>query len=126
MEESSTDSNSCRCLEKKLKKDDSQGQTNLVNLKEIKEYPPPWGKIERKLQEKQEVTKGNQEGNPGMVGQYTYRGGIEPLDFIKSNFMSFIEGNIVKYLYRYKFKGGVGDLRKAKFYIELLIKEYVE
>ena len=107
-------------------------------------YPPSWSTKENKLEEntpgkitlisKEEfknlkennvAIKENQ-GNPGMTGQYTFRGGIEPLDFIKSNKMGFAEGNIIKYLYRYPFKHGVHDLEKARFYIDLLIKEYVE
>ena len=52
------------------------------------------------------------------------RGGIEPLDYIFSNGMSFLEGNIIKYVTRYKYKNGVEDLRKAKVYLERLIKEY--
>ena len=108
-----------------------------------KVYPPFWNTKENKLEEntpgqikwvsKEELQdilgnnvaiKESQE-NPGMTGQYTFRGGIEPLDFIKSNKMGFAEGNVVKYLYRYPFKHGVRDLEKARFYIDLLIKEHV-
>jgi len=53
---------------------------------------------------------------------YTGRGGIEPTVFIASNDMSFLEGNIVKYLYRYPFKGGVEDLLKARRYLDWLIE----
>jgi hypothetical protein len=31
-------------------------------------------------------------------------------------------GNVIKYLTRYKDKGGTADLEKAKHYIELLIE----
>ena len=53
---------------------------------------------------------------------YTGRGGIEPTVFIMSNDMSFLEGNIVKYVYRYPFKGGVQDLLKARRYLNWLIE----
>lgn len=59
--------------------------------------------------------------NPGMTGQYTFRGGIEPMDFIRSNKLDFFEGNVVKYIYRYPHKGGVEALKKAKVYIDQLI-----
>lgn len=53
---------------------------------------------------------------------YTGRGGIEPVEFIVSNSMDYLEGNIVKYLYRYPRKGGVQDLLKARRYLDWLIK----
>lgn len=35
---------------------------------------------------------------------------------------AFIVGNIIKYLDRYKYKNGVEDLKKARHYIDMLIK----
>lgn len=52
---------------------------------------------------------------------YTGRG-IEPIDFIVSNDMDFLEGNVVKYLYRYKSKNGLQDLRKCHQYLTWLIQ----
>tara|TARA_R110000796_G_scaffold245427_1_gene369656 strand:- start:290 stop:589 length:300 start_codon:yes stop_codon:yes gene_type:complete len=46
---------------------------------------------------------------------------IEPWDFIQQNKLDFFEGNVVKYICRWKNKGGVGDLRKAVTYIEKII-----
>lgn len=46
---------------------------------------------------------------------------IQPLEFILANNISFCEGNVIKYVSRWKEKGGVEDLRKAKHYIEVLI-----
>jgi hypothetical protein len=65
------------------------------------------------------VDKSGQE--PGMTGQYSKRGGIQPIDFIVSNNLNFLEGSIVKYVYRYPFKGGVESLRKAQTYLAWLI-----
>jgi hypothetical protein len=50
------------------------------------------------------------------------RGGIQPIDFIVSNKMNFLEGNIIKYVYRYPSKGGVEALRKARTYLDWLIE----
>ena len=47
---------------------------------------------------------------------------IQPWDFIVSNNLSYLEGNVVKYISRWREKGGVDDLRKAKHYIEKLIE----
>ena len=46
---------------------------------------------------------------------------IQPVEFIIKNNIGFVEGNIIKYILRFKEKGGVSDLEKAKHYIELLI-----
>tara|TARA_R100000988_G_scaffold52355_1_gene25671 strand:- start:429 stop:647 length:219 start_codon:yes stop_codon:yes gene_type:complete len=35
----------------------------------------------------------------------------------------YLQGNILKYVWRYRYKGGVEDLEKAKFYLDRLIKE---
>jgi hypothetical protein len=46
---------------------------------------------------------------------------IQPTEYIQKNNMSWCEGNVVKYITRWKDKNGIADLRKAKHYIELLI-----
>ena len=45
---------------------------------------------------------------------------IECLDIVKH--MDFCEGNAMKYLFRYRKKGGVEDLKKAVFYINTMIE----
>ena len=47
---------------------------------------------------------------------------IQPTEFIHKNNISFIEGNIIKYVLRHKDKNGIEDLKKAKHYIDLLIE----
>tara|TARA_B100000131_G_scaffold317712_2_gene360230 strand:- start:660 stop:884 length:225 start_codon:yes stop_codon:yes gene_type:complete len=50
-------------------------------------------------------------------------GKIEVIDFIEAWNLNFSEGSVVKYVTRYKFKGKpVEDLKKARFYIDRLIK----
>ena len=39
-----------------------------------------------------------------------------------SGFEGFCAGNAIKYLWRWKHKGGVEDLEKAKWYIDKLIE----
>ena len=52
-----------------------------------------------------------------------YRGcAIEPIVYIEANTLGFHEGNIVKYVTRWRHKGGVDDLRKARYYIDRLIE----
>lgn len=52
-----------------------------------------------------------------------YAQGIECWDFITSHKMSYLEGNIIKYVTRYKSKNGREDLLKAQAYLEKLLKE---
>ena len=51
-----------------------------------------------------------------------YNKGIECLDFIDSWKMDFTEGNIIKYVTRYKYRNGLQDLEKAKVYLDRLIE----
>ncbi|AFH27085.1 hypothetical protein phiCP7R_005 [Clostridium phage phiCP7R] len=51
-----------------------------------------------------------------------YNNGIEVWDYTDSWRMDFLEGNIIKYITRYKYKNGIEDLKKAKQYIERLIE----
>jgi hypothetical protein len=47
---------------------------------------------------------------------------IQPVEFIHRNGIPFVEGNCIKYLCRWREKGGVADLEKVKHYIDLLIE----
>lgn len=51
-----------------------------------------------------------------------YRHGIECWDYINSNNLDYMQGNIVKYVTRFRKKNGVEDLKKAKAYLEKLIQ----
>ena len=57
---------------------------------------------------------------------YYQKGSIEVTDYITSNEMSFIEGNIIKYVTRYKDKSGIQDLRKARWYLDKLIQTQMD
>ena len=46
---------------------------------------------------------------------------IQPVDFILANDIPFCEGNVIKYICRWKLKNGKDDLLKAKHYIDILI-----
>jgi len=49
------------------------------------------------------------------------QGNIEVIDFILDQKFSYLEGNIIKYVSRYKYKNGLEDLKKAQWYLEKLI-----
>jgi len=54
------------------------------------------------------------------------KGGIEPWTYIKANDLNFFEGSVVKYVTRWKHKNGIEDLRKARVYIDELIRQEEE
>ena len=47
---------------------------------------------------------------------------IQPVAYIHANKIPFIEGSIIKYVTRWRNKGGLKDLEKAKHFIDLLIQ----
>ena len=53
-----------------------------------------------------------------------YRSGIETADYIESNKMDYFQGNVIKYVTRYKRKNGLEDLKKAEWYLQRLIRQY--
>ena len=54
-------------------------------------------------------------------------GSIETIDAIRAmtddGFEYYLQGNIMKYLWRYRYKNGVEDLKKAQWYLNELIDE---
>lgn len=44
------------------------------------------------------------------------------MEYIHRNRVPYFEGNVIKYVTRWRDKGGIPDLQKAKHYIELLIE----
>jgi hypothetical protein len=48
---------------------------------------------------------------------------IQPSDYIRSNGLGWYEGNIVKYISRYKQKGEAQDILKVIHYAELILEE---
>ena len=47
---------------------------------------------------------------------------IQPVTYINANGLSYLQGNVIKYVTRYKDKNGLQDLEKAKHYIDMLIE----
>ena len=47
---------------------------------------------------------------------------MQPWDYIAANNLGYFEGNVVKYVSRWRDKGGVEDLRKAAHYLQNLIE----
>ena len=47
---------------------------------------------------------------------------IQPIEYVLANGLGFCEGNVVKYVTRWKDKNGIEDLLKAKHYLDFLIE----
>jgi hypothetical protein len=81
-------------------------------------YPPLT--VNDIIKQGQEMT--TQDANAVQVGGDHYKTEIQPWDFIIANDLGYLEGNIIKYVSRYKKKGGMADLLKAQHYLQKLIE----
>jgi hypothetical protein len=55
-------------------------------------------------------------------GSHYSKYAIQPVEYIVANGLNFCEGSIIKYVTRWRDKGGKQDLMKAKHFIDLLIE----
>lgn len=55
-------------------------------------------------------------------GEHYKKKAIQPLEYIHKNGLGFCEGNVVKYITRWRDKNGIEDLKKVKHYVDLLIE----
>ena len=72
-------------------------------------------------------TSGNDSvDNVNSPSHYTNDGGIECIEGIEAQltpeeYKGYLRGNCAKYLWRWRDKGGIEDLRKCKWYLDRLI-----
>ena len=57
-----------------------------------------------------------------VAGSHYQKLKIQPIDYILANELGFCEGAIIKYISRWRSKGGVEDLRKIKQFCDFLIE----
>lgn len=57
------------------------------------------------------------------VGGSHYQLPIQPIEYILANGLGYREANVVKYVSRWRNKGGIQDLKKAIHYLEMLIEQ---
>ena len=60
--------------------------------------------------------------NDKQIGGIHYLRAIQPWDFIAAYGIGFFEGNVIKYVTRWRDKAGVDDLKKARHYLDKLIE----
>ena len=49
--------------------------------------------------------------------------GVEVIDIIRAQGADYLHGNLIKYVLRWKYKGGIVDLKKGRKYIDWLIEQ---
>lgn len=113
-------------------------EDNYMSTQNCDEY---WSEFERKLEADAAANQCNksrmdiigQNGNDGLhyedpaVNPSHYKSGnIECIDYIVDTLgpgaAYYCQGNVTKYLHRWEQKGGVQDLKKAKWYLEKMIE----
>ncbi len=55
-------------------------------------------------------------------GDHYRKMAIQPIEYILANDPGFVEGAVVKYVSRWKDKGGIEDLEKARHLLAMLIE----
>ena len=56
------------------------------------------------------------------VGGHHYKKqAIQPIEYILANSIPFAEGSVIKYVTRWRDKGGIQDLKKARHFLDILI-----
>lgn len=85
-----------------------------------------------KMRERLEQAGKEAYGNVDMVNSPPHynQAGVECIDAIRAatdeGYEYYLQGNIIKYLWRYRYKNGVQDLEKAQWYLEKLIEEITD
>lgn len=54
-------------------------------------------------------------------GQHYKKQAIQPIEYILANSIPFTEGSVIKYVTRWRNKGGIQDLKKARHFLDILI-----
>jgi hypothetical protein len=94
----------------------SEGMADLSGV--CKEPIPigPWpAHLERAYQE-------SRAGKTQVGGTHYSKHKIQPWDYVAANDLGYFEGSIVKYITRWRDKGGVEDLKKARHFLDKLIE----
>lgn len=47
---------------------------------------------------------------------------IQPVEYIHSNNIDYLSGNVIKYVSRHKSKNGAEDIKKAIHYLQLILE----
>jgi hypothetical protein len=83
----------------------------------------------RRLREEEQERAGKEAyGNLDVVNSPSHynQAGVECIEAITAatdnGFEYYLQGNIIKYIWRYRYKNGIEDLKKAQWYLNKLIE----
>jgi len=105
------------------------GDTEVASYKSIDDAKPEdWDKVNKSKTFTGKLFHPNDNHNPVTQPDHYNKGAIEAIEAIKASmhpqeYKGYLKGNCLKYLWRYEYKNGVEDLRKARVYLDWLIKE---
>ena len=111
----------------KYAKDCDELRKNLEKQKSLDDVTPEeWNRVSRTAVGK--LYHPEDKHNPVTQPDHYNKGAIEAIEAIKASmhpqeYKGYLKGNCLKYLWRYEYKNGVEDLRKARVYLDWLIKE---
>lgn len=57
-----------------------------------------------------------------VAGSHYSKQAIQVWDYVTANNIPYLEGNVIRYISRWREKGGIEDLRKAAHYVQKLIE----
>ena len=106
------------------------GKSWYLNGKEVTEEAV-MGKVNRKkaMGEISVLAQEIEDSNVNHPSHYN-QAGIECIDAIKASlgdgYQDYCKGNVMKYLWRYKYKNGIEDLKKAQWYLNSMVDSLQE
>ena len=89
------------------------------------------GKVNRKkaTEEISMLAREIEDSNVNHPSHYNQTG-VECIDAIKASlgdgYQDYCKGNVMKYLWRYKYKNGIEDLKKAQWYLKSMVDSLQE
>jgi len=111
----------------KYAKDCDELRKNLEKQKSLDDVTPEeWNRVSRTAVGK--LYHPEDKHNPVTQPDHYNKGAIEAIEAIKASmhpqeYKGYLKGNCLKYLWRYEYKNGIEDLKKAQVYLGWLIKE---
>ena len=102
---------------------------DVVTLHFLYDNPSPhwrcgdWFVMECDMETIEDAQEFNPVSKPSHYNQY----GIEAIDAIRASlgpagFQAYCKGNVIKYLWRYEYKNGLEDLKKAQVYLNWMVE----
>ena len=88
--------------------------------------PWEWDALKRKSCYVEDVTEEATAFETQVGGSHYKQFNIQPTEYILANNLGFLEGNVIKYVTRYKYKNGVEDIDKAIHYLQILKESLCE